>query len=123
VHAGPLHVARDGEELQARMVAAALRLPPPRASHGDDRNVGERLDRVHQRGPAVQAVGAGERRLVPRFAAVPLHALDERRLLAQDVTAWRGEYLDGQPPAGPSRVRADQAGLSQLLDLVADDLR
>ena len=34
VHAGPLHVTGHGEELQARVVAAALGLPPGRAPGG-----------------------------------------------------------------------------------------
>src|SRR6185312_15723605 len=122
VHAGPFHVTRDCEEFQARVVATPLRLPPRRAPDGDDRDVGERLDRVHQRGLAVQAVGAGERRLVPRFAAVPLHALDQRGLLAEDVAAGGGEYLDAESLAGASCVRADQPGLAEPVDLAPDDL-
>ena len=124
VHAGALDVAGDGEELQpgvsSPFLPGALRVPPGRAAQRDDRDVRERLDRVHQRRLAVQAVGAGERRLVPRLAAVPFHALDQRRLLAEDVAARRGEHLDVQPPARAARVRADQAGVAQALDLAAD---
>ena len=60
----------------------------------DDRDRGERLDVVHQRRPAVEAVAAGERRLVARLAAVALHALQQRGLLAEDVAAGRGEDVD-----------------------------
>ena len=127
VHAGALDVPGDREELQPGVLVAVLarpplRLPPGGAAQRDDRDVRERLDRVHQRRLAVQAVGAGERRLVPRLAAVPFHALDERRLLAEDVAARRGKHLDVQPPAGSACVRADQAGVAQVLDLAADDL-
>ena len=100
VDAGPLDVPGDGEELQPD----ASRPSPWSCHHcaprlDDDRHVGERLDRVHQRGPAPQAVDAGERRLVARLAAVPLHALDQRRLLAEDVAARRGEHLDRRAAA------------------------
>ena len=117
----------DREELQPGVLVAVLarpplRLPPGGAAQRDDREVRERLHRVHQRRLAVQAVGAGERRLVPRLAAVPFHALDERRLLAEDVTARRSEHFDVKPPARAARVRSDQAGVAQALDLTADDL-
>ena len=104
VDPGPLDVAGDREELQPGALARALLLPPGGAPPGDDRDVSERLDRVHQRGLAVQAVHAGERRLVPRFPAVSLHALDQGRLLAEDVAARRGEHLDRQAPAGAVNV-------------------
>src|SRR5262249_60332708 len=103
---GPRDVAGDGEELQASVIAAPLGVPPGGTAGGDDRDVRERLDRVHQRRLAVQAVGAGERRLVPRLAAVPFHALDERGLLAEDVAARGGEHLNGQALAGAATVPA-----------------
>ena len=109
VDPGALDVAGDREELQPGALARALLLPPGGSPPGDDRDVRERLDRVHQRGLAVQAVHAGERRLVPRFPAVPLHALDQGRLLAEDVAAGRGEHLDRQAPAGAEHVSARPA--------------
>ena len=51
----------------------------------------------------------GERRLVARLAAVALHALQQRRLLAEDVAAGRGEDLDLQAPPGAADVVAEQA--------------
>src|SRR4051812_48629688 len=92
----PLDVAGHREELQAGRAVDALLLPPVRAALEEDRNVGERLDRVHQRGLAVQAVQARERRLVAGLAAVALHALEQRGLLAEYVAAGRGEDLDAE---------------------------
>ena len=93
--------------------------PPLRAALHDDRHVGEGLHRVHQRGPPVQAVVAGERRLVARLAAVALHALQQRGLLAEDVAAGRDEHLDVQPAPAAAGVRPDHPGRAQRVDLGA----
>ena len=77
----------------------ALVLPPLRAALQDDGDRGERLDGVHQRRLAPQPVDAGERRLVARLAAVALHALEQRRLLAEDVAARGDEDVDVEPAA------------------------
>ena len=125
VDPGALDVAGDREELQPVMLPRALLLPPGGSPPGDDRDMGERLDRVHQRRLAVQAVHAGEGRLVARLAPVPLHALDQGRLLAEDVAARRGEHLHRQPPPGPDQPGPDQPGpdqssRAQPVDLAAD---
>ena len=119
VDVGPLDVPGHGEELPAHRVADALVGPPLRAALHDHRHVGEGLHRVDQRRPAVQAVVAGERRLVARLAAVALHALQQRGLLAEDVAAGRDEHLDVQPPPAAAGVRPDHACRAQRVQLGA----
>ena len=58
-------------------------------------------------------VHAGERRLVAWLAAVALHALDQRRLLAEDVAARGGEDVDVEPPAGAEHVVSEHARLAR----------
>ena len=104
-----------------RPVAAvdALVLPPLRAALLDDRDRGEGLDGVHQRRLAPQAADAGERRLVARLAAMALHALDQRRLLAEDVAARRGEDVDLELAARVKDVGAEQPGRAGAVKLGA----
>src|SRR3954469_7142015 len=85
--AGVRDVARDRHELRAgRALDAELRVLL--AAHLDDgRHRRERLDVVDQRGPLVQALVGGERRLEARVAALALERVEQRGLLAADVRA------------------------------------
>ena len=75
------------------------------------RQVGERLDVVDDRRLAVQADGGREeRRLQARHATVALEALDERRLLADDVRAGAPRHDDVDGEVGAEDVPADVAG-------------
>ena len=118
VHVGPLDVAGHREELHAGGLAGPLLLPPLGAALDDDRHVGERLDGVHERRLAPEPVHARERRLVARLAAMALHALEQRGLLAEDVAAGRGEDLrraaGGREPSTsvPSRPSDSSASSS-----------
>ena len=56
--------------------------------------IGERLDVVDQRRPAVEALDRRERRLQARVAALALERVEQRRLLAADVGA--GAAVDDQ---------------------------
>ena len=79
VVAGPLHVARDRDELRAGRLLGADRLEPVGALLDDQRHVAERLDVVDQRRPLVEALVGGERRLQPRVAALALERVEQRR--------------------------------------------
>jgi len=48
---------------------------------------------------------------------MPLHALDQRGLLAEDVATRRGEDVEAQSAAAAQHVVSDQALLAQILDL------
>ena len=80
------------------MVPGDCSVPKPlnhSAPVGDDpRHVGERLDVVDQRRPAVEALDRRERRLQARVAALALERVEQRRLLAADVGA--GAAVDDQ---------------------------
>jgi len=121
VDARMLDVARDAEVLEARLAVLALRLPPLSPTLDDHRHERQRLDRVHQRRLAVQAVYAGEGRLVARLAAVTLHALEQRRLLAEDVAAGGDEHVELEPAPRPLHVVAEQPGGAQGRELLAQD--
>ena len=75
------------------------------------RQVGQRLDVVDDRRLAVQPDGGREeRRLQARHPAVALEALDERRLLADDVRAGAPLHDDVDGEVGAEDVLADVAG-------------
>ena len=77
----------------------------------DPREVGQRLDVVDDRGLQVEALGRREeRRLEPGHAPVALEALDERRLLADDVGAGAPVQDDVDGEVGAEDVLADVAG-------------
>src|SRR5438874_3444126 len=88
VHARLVDVSRDGEHAHA-LAALRAELGERLASVAHDpRQVCERLDVVHDRGLLVQPDRGWEvRRLEARHAAISLEALDEPRLLADDVGA------------------------------------
>ena len=88
VHARPLHVARHGEHPGPGRGLGAV----PAVGGGpvleDPRQVGQRLDVVHDGRLAVQANGRREvGGLQAGHSPVALEALDEGRLLADDVGA------------------------------------
>src|SRR5207302_644850 len=87
VGAGPDDVAADADELQAGRPRLALGLEPLGAAQQDGGGHHERLDVVDDRRLVPEAVGAGEGRLVARLGPLALDRLQQRRLLAADVTA------------------------------------
>ena len=70
----------------------------------------------------MQAVGAGERRLVARLGALALHRLQQRGLLAADVAAGADEGLELEGAAGAEDVGRRAARRPRRRDLVLDDL-
>ena len=122
VDTGRRDVAGQAEQLGA---GGALRpdLRVRRGAHAQDqRDVDQRLDVVHRRGLAEQAVLHGERRLVARLGPAALDRLEQRRLLADDVRAGADPELDVEGPAGAHDVVAEQPGRARLADRVLQSL-
>ena len=76
--------------------------------------MGQGLDVVDEGGPTVQPDPSRKGRLVARLAAPVFHALEQRRLLAQDVAPRRDEdlHVEVEVAAEDTRSRArPRAGL------------
>ena len=101
-HARPPDVAPERDERRLR--------PAETLGRGDrHRDSGERLDVLHERGPALEADGEGQRRLRPRPGLATLERLEERRLLARDVAVVPAADLDSQPvERGPGERRFER---------------
>jgi hypothetical protein len=65
----------------------------------------QRLDVLHERGPALVADGSRIRRLGARPRAPALEALEERRLLADDVRLLAETDFEAQGSEVPFRAR------------------
>ena len=122
VVAGPLHAARDRDDLGAGRLLGAEPLEPLGAVGDDVGHVGQRLDVVDQGRPAVEALDRRERRLEARVAALSLERVEQRRLLAADVGAGAAvdDHLD--PVAAAEDVLAQVAGLVRLGDGAVEDV-
>ena len=94
VVAGPPDAAGDRDHLGPRRLLGPEPLEPLGPVGDDPRHVGEGLDVVDQRRPAVEALDRRERRLQPRVAALAFERVEQRRLLAADVGA--GAAVDDQ---------------------------
>ena len=116
------HAAGDRDDLGPRRLLGAEALEPIGAVGDDARHVGERLDVVDQRRPAVEALHGGEGRLEARVAALALERVEQRRLLAADVGA--GAAVDDQLEVAVAAedVLAEVAGLIRFGDGGVEDV-
>ena len=123
VHAGPLDVPRDAEQLRARGALGADRRVRRAAIAQDQRDVGQRLDVVDRGRLAEQPHLDRERRLVARLGAAALDRLEQRGLLAGDVGAGADPELDVERPARARDVVAEQVRRARLVDRVGERAR
>ncbi len=122
VVAGTADAAGDRDDLGPGRLLGAEALEPVGALGDDPRHVGERLDVVDQRRPAVEALDRREGRLQPRVAALALERVQQRRLLAADVGA--GAAVDDQleVAVGAEDVRPQVARLVRFGDRGVEDV-
>ncbi len=122
VVAGAAHAAGDRDDLGPRRLLGAEALEPVGALGDDPRHVGEGLDVVDQRRPAVEALHRRERRLQARVAALALERVEQRRLLAADVGA--GAAVDDQLEVAVAAedVRSQVARLIRFGDRGVEDV-
>ena len=114
VVAGPLDVARDGDELRAgRVLDADLRVLLAAHLH-DVRDGHQRLDVVDERRALEEALVGGERRLQARVAALALERVEQRGLLAADVGARAAVHDEAEVEARAEDVLPEVAGLVGL---------
>ena len=117
-----LDVARDAPDLETAVLFAAQVREGLPAILDNPRDVGDRLDVVHDRRAVEQADGRRERRLIPRLAGLALERLDERHLLAADVRARAGVNVNLAVEAAAEDVLADEALRAGLFDGALDVL-
>ncbi len=120
VHAGPLAVAGDAEQLVARGVLGADALEPLDALAEDAGHPGQGLDVVDHRRAVEEARDHRERRPVARLAAEALQRLDEGGLFAADVGAGAHGHHDVEVEALDAADVRGPAGLGLAAPL--DDL-
>lgn len=113
---GPVHVARDAEQLGPRVVLPAEGREPLGPAAQDGRGHGHRLDVGHRGRAAVQPDVGREGRLEARLALLALERLDEGRLLAADVgpRAVVDVQVEGDP--GPADVLSEESHRVRLAD-------
>src|SRR2546428_8129298 len=102
-------MTRNGEELRAGGAGGAHRRKALAALLDNQEDVDERLNIVDDGRLTEQAELSRERRLVPRFAAVPLDRVEKRRFFAADVGAGAASDLDVQPNALAGNVAAQES--------------
>ena len=110
VDAGSSHAPGQREQPGARRSALAEGGERASAVRHDPRDVGQRLDVVHDGRLAVEADhGREERRLDPREAALALQGLEQRSLVAADVRAGAGVHDDVEAEARAEDVAPERA--------------
>ena len=131
VDAGPLHVARDRDQLRSRALRRADAVEGRGAVADDAGDVGQGLDVVDDGRPLVQAAHRQARRTVARVALPALERCQQPGSLAADVRARAavdddvaGELVAGDPLAEPAGGigfldRAGDAPVRQV-ELAAD---
>ena len=111
---GVLHVPGQREDAVALRLLGAEVGEPVRAVGDDRRHARDRLDVVDDGRARVQALDGGERRPVPRQAAVALERGQQRRLLAADVRARARVHDQLEVEAAAEDVLAEVARLVGL---------
>ena len=113
--AGLVHMARDAEQLGARVVGLAEPGEPGRPAPQDVRHGGDGFDVVDGCRRAPQARIGGEGRFQARLALLAFEAFELGCFLAADVSAGAVVDIKVEVPA-VDVVLADEPGLISLVD-------
>ena len=114
-HTRVVHMARDTEQLGARIVGATKGGEPIRPAPQDRWHNGDGFDIVHRRRTSVQTRTRRERRLHPGHALLAFKAFQQGGLFAADIGAGAMVDDDVEVPA-VDVVLADEARLIGLVE-------
>jgi hypothetical protein len=113
---GVVDVAGDTEELGTSVTLATERVEPASTATDDSRGDSDGLDVGNGGRAAEETNGSREWGLQAGLAGLALEGLDERSLLATDVSAHTTVDVDVKVVARAASVLADQTGLVCFLD-------
>ena len=122
VHARPLDLTADAEQLGSAVLLRAQLGEPLRPIQDDERHVAERLDIVHRGRALIEARDRWKRRLDARLRALAFERFDERRFLAGFVRAGAAMHVDVAIEAAAQDVLAEIPGLVRRFDLPLEHL-